>query len=133
MKWTVFDYLYRDAGNHKAFGCVVLEGRISETQHSLIVQKFDDGAYFVAEQLDIPVLYDQLYRWSSGSTADDHCWHEWLDFREVEEKLLPKESYVWGTVNDFLAKLDAVEFWEGELSPHFYIGYPIHEMVAERA
>lgn len=28
--WTAFDYMYRDAGNFKAFGAVVLDGELDE-------------------------------------------------------------------------------------------------------
>lgn len=130
MKRTVFDYLYRDAGNHKAFGRVVLDGHFSNAEQDLVTAKFDGGTLFVAEQLNIPGLYDQLYRWSGGPTDDDHCWHECLGFRRLEANLMPMDSAVWGTVGEFIVLIEAVECWNGELSPHFYIGAPIHEAVA---
>ncbi len=124
--WTLFNYLYRDAGNHKAFGRVALQGRISPADKEAILAKFDGGDLFVAEQIDVPALYEQLYRWTNGPTKDDHCWHEWDSFEEIENFEVQPDVHSWGLATDFVAKIGSVECWEGELSPHFYIGAPMH-------
>lgn len=130
MAWTIFDYFYRDAGNHKAFGSVVLEGHILKIHEDFVVSQFDGEARFVAEQIRVPVLYDQLYRWSGGPTIDDHCWHECLGFRKVGNNFRLAGTSQWGTVGEFVALIGSVEFWDDELSPHFYIGAPIQEAIS---
>jgi hypothetical protein len=123
--WVVVDYLYRDAGNHKAFGSVLLEGRLSSAEIKSIQHSLFEEGLFVAEQIGFPTLYGQLYRWSNGATDDDHCWHEWLEARQIVANEPPSDLYLWGTINELVNKIRAIKFWDGELSPHFYVGAPI--------
>lgn len=125
MPWTKFDYLYRDASNHKAHGCIAFEGTFSDEQSQRIVSRFHDGNLFVAEQIDVPVLYGQLYRWSGGATWDDHCWHEWDGFEHFDDEKPPPNVFVWGSTTDFLCRIEKVECWNGGLSPHFNLGDPM--------
>jgi hypothetical protein len=119
--WTLFNYLYRDVGNYKAFGCIALEGALLYSDRNAIVAKFEGGDLFVAEQIGVPVLYEQLYRWTNGPTMDDHCWHEFDGFEEIETTALPHDAAVWGRTADFVTKIVSVMSWRGELSPHYHI------------
>jgi hypothetical protein len=116
---TAFDYMYRDAGNFKAFGSILLEGVVTKTDRDLIRRSLDGGEYFIAEQVGVLTLYDQLYRWSSGPTKSDHCWHEFIGFRELAmpidliDDLAPAE--------EFIARFVAIEHWDLALSPHFWL------------
>jgi len=66
--WTAFDYMYRDAGNFKAFGTIVLKGYLSTGDQEIVCTSLDGGEFFVAEQVGVPALYDDLYKWSAGPT-----------------------------------------------------------------
>jgi hypothetical protein len=115
---TAFEYLYRDAGNFKAFGEVLLEGELKPVEQQLIRDRLFSGEFFIAEQVGVPPLYRQLYEWSGGPTKDDRCWHEFVGFRQITEtnSESPKMSST-----DFVARFADVEAWCGTLSPHFWI------------
>ena len=117
--WTAFDYMYRDAGNFKAFGTVILEGRVCAADRRLIRSRLSSGEFFIAEQIDVPPLYGELYRWSGGIIKSDHCWHEFIGFREIAEQ---PEHYPAGTATEFVGRFAAVKDWNEALSPHFAIG-----------
>lgn len=99
---SVFDYCYRDAANYKAWGALLLEGRISKKNICLIVSKLEGGEFFIAEQLTIPTLYHGLWVLSGGPTDEDHVWHQFHELRPAtdEELSLP----VWGTINELVAR-----------------------------
>jgi hypothetical protein len=119
MKLTLFEYLYRDAGNFKAFGCLALEGALNlADQHTLRSRLSGDGL-FIAEQLNVPPLYKELYQWSDGPTSSDHCWHEFAGVEVVDRFDVPADAYRWGSAREFLERLSAVSAWNQELSPHF--------------
>jgi hypothetical protein len=116
MTWTVFEYLYRDAGNFKAFGSVLLKGRVSDDNRDAIRSRLESGEFFIAEQVGVPPLYEQLYQWSAGPTESDHCWHEFVGFREIDG---PESSVTYvGDAATFVARFAAVTGWEESLSPH---------------
>lgn len=120
MVWTLFEYLYRDAGNFKAFGCVALEGRIDADDQERIRAKLESGEHFIAEQVCVPPLYDQLYKWSDGATVSDHCWHEFVGFRE--SGIYPAECPHGGAAVEFVLRFASVTDWNAPLSPHFNLG-----------
>ncbi|WP_033074561.1 hypothetical protein [Sphingopyxis sp. MWB1] len=119
MVWTLFEYLYRDADNHKAFGQVALAGRASpETWHRAF-QKLDDGRYFIAEQLGLPSLCGRLYRWDQASPTDaDHCWHEYVSVSILEDHDLPAAILQFGEIKAFIELLSGIETWNIFLSPN---------------
>lgn len=118
---TMFQYRYRDAGNFKASGHVVLEGQLTAAEQQRLGARLDRGEFFIAEQVGVPPLYEQLYQWSVGPTISDHCWHEFAGLAEVESSDVPAGSFRWGKAADFLAQFCAVKQWDGSLSPHFGI------------
>lgn len=116
--WTAFDYMYRDAGNFKAFGTVVLEGHLAPEDLRLIQERLSGREFFIAEQVGVPTLYLQLYEWSGGPTKDDHCWHEFIEFRELAE---PPVKPVAMTASELLKRFEKVEDWNEGLSRHFWL------------
>jgi hypothetical protein len=118
MAWTIFEYLYRDAGNFKAFGSIALEGRINNADREAIRAKFDGGGLFIAEQIGVPPLYEHLYQWSDGPTTSDHCWHEFIGFRESGDP----EHCAIGDAKDFAMRVKLMNEWNLSLSPHFSLG-----------
>lgn len=117
MPWTLFEYLYRDAGNFKAFGCVALEGRIDPADEQAIRAELDSGEYFIAEQIGVPPLYEELYQWSGGPTASDHWWHELVRFRESASPT--RGCTKGGNAADFVRRFTSLNHWDISLSPHF--------------
>jgi hypothetical protein len=125
MEWTVFEYLYRDADNHKAFGKVAFDGSVSRQAWDRVLQKLDDETHFIAEQLGLPSLCGQLYSWSGGGPTDaDHCWHEFISVSVVEEGDLPAVILKLGKVTTFVELLSAVEDWDIWLSSNVECGMP---------
>jgi hypothetical protein len=109
---TLFEYLYRDAGNFKAFGSVALEGALSEEELERIRGLFDGDGWFIAEQLGVPPLYQHLYQWSGGPIQSDHCWHEFLKIRVVGDSEVPPEAERSGSAQKFLEALLAIGSWD---------------------
>jgi hypothetical protein len=123
MTATLFNYLYRDADNYKAWGTIALQGTAAPECWDAALAKLESGAFFIAEQLRVPPLYEDLYEWSDGPTSADHCWHTFTHLQMVEEA--EREVHRWGTIDTFIATLQAVERWQGYLSPHFVLGLPM--------
>lgn len=119
MEWTLFQYLYRDAGNFKAFGCLALQGALMADQQWRLRSHFQGDGLFIAEQLDVPALYQELYLWSGGPTPSDHCWHEFCDVKIVGTSEVPAHARCGGSARKFLERLSAITSWNEELSPHF--------------
>ena len=115
--WTAFDYMYRDAGNFKAFGTVILEGALSPADREMLRDRLEEGEYFIAEQIGVPSLYEQLYRWSDGATSSDHCWHEFVGFRDLESR--PGEHPPIAEARAFITQFASVGEWDASLSPHY--------------
>lgn len=125
MKWTVFDYLYRDAGNHKAFGSIFLGGQLEAIQVEAIRHNLFDGSKFVAEQVGIPTLYDQLYRWTGGPNEDDHCWHEVEQIREIDIVDPSMIHKIFEDASTFHKRIIEIQDWDLSMSPHYYLGNPL--------
>lgn len=120
MTTTLFHYRYRDAGNYKAEGTIALGGESPLEHWRTAIAKFESGEFFVAEQLDVPPLYQELYKFSGGPTSADHCWHEFVELSIVDG--VDPSCPMWGDAEDFIKRLFAVDGWEGSLSPHFELG-----------
>lgn len=116
----VFEYLYRDAGNYKVSGALLLTGRSINGVAERLQAKFQDGSNFIAEQLGIPPLYAELWQYSNGPTEDDHVWHEFHCLRRISPDEMVSGSE-WGSIKTLLAKVEAVGYWKMHLSPHWDI------------
>jgi hypothetical protein len=114
---SVFEYVYRDGANYKAWGTIMLRGRATEVDRQVIKNKFESGEYFIAEQLGIPALYEELWKFSDGPTEDDHVWHTFFELREFRGEDMGKK--VFGTLEDLVSKINAIQEWDLELSPHW--------------
>lgn len=122
VRWTLFEYLYRDAGNFKAFGAAALCGAAAQGDEQRLRHALLDGEYFVAEQVDLPPLYGQLYEWSDGATAGDHCWHEFVGLRVVSADEVGLNTPRIGFVRAFVDRFAAIDEWDGALSRNFDLG-----------
>jgi hypothetical protein len=115
---AVFEYLYRDAANFKAWGQLLIEGVWTDQCQRKLDILIGDGR-FVAEQVGIPALYSELYQYSGGHrTVNDHAFHEFDCFRQAtDEEMLSLKP--WGTVEQLLMAFEInAGRWDVRLSPH---------------
>lgn len=117
--YYIFEYLYRDSDNFKAFGQLLLSGEITE-KHILELKSYlDCEEYFVAEQVNIPTLYSELWKYSNGQTLSDHAFHEFSLLRAATifeiASLKP-----WGAMSGLLEafRIANRQSWDCSLSLH---------------
>jgi len=114
----VFEYLYRDAANYKAWGEILLSGVPSQDDIAVLRACLESGEYFVAEQVGIPPVYKELWDLSDGPTSDDHALHEFVALRAAsknERKSLP----LFGELSSLLGTFQTITKWNYSLSPNF--------------
>lgn len=116
--FSVFEYLYRDAGNFKAWGALLLKGALTEAQVREMRTKLEGGEFFIAEQIGVPPLYQELWEYSDGPTESDHVWHEFFALRPSVENDLA-ESTPWGMANALFTAVSGIARWNERLSPHW--------------
>lgn len=110
-QFSVFEYLYRDAGNWKAWGQLLLEGMPSANEISSLCASFESGEFFIAEQLGIPTLFQQFWTQYGGPTQDDHPWHEFARVRPATEAEV-KHGAIWGTMQALVERAGSIGAWE---------------------
>jgi hypothetical protein len=81
--YTVFEYLYRDGGNFKFWGTVLVKGTFSEEVQNTITSCLIDGLWFVAQDVGLPELFEGVTKW--GPSDLDHPWHEMAELRPATE------------------------------------------------
>lgn len=118
QKYCIFEYLYRDASNYKAWGELLLSNIPSQSDISALKACLESDVYFVAEQVGIPAIYKELWDLSGGRTSDDHALHEFVAFRVAtanERKNFP----LFGELSSLLMAFQSVSKWDYSLSPNF--------------
>ena len=114
---TVFEYLYRDAGNFKTWGKLLLSGEASEAEDR-VRRCLEWGDQFVAEQIGVPSLCNEHWEAVGEGPSDlDHAFHEFAALRPAakDEGALP----VWGTVSELIDRIEkAARRWDVTLSPN---------------
>ena len=114
----VFEYMYRDGSNYKAWGSLLLSGEPTHEDTNALKECLESGEYFVAEQVGIPPVYKELWELSGGPTDDDHALHEFVAIRtatDEERKSMP----IFGELSHLLKTFQAVSKWDYSLSPNF--------------
>ncbi|MEM9337485.1 MAG: hypothetical protein AAGA66_02070 [Bacteroidota bacterium] len=79
-----FEYLYRDSGNYKQFGCLVLRNPTDikpETATKQIKRLLIDGEFFYPDKVQVPRL--ESYEFDPEM---DHDWYEFEKFSLTDEK-----------------------------------------------
>jgi hypothetical protein len=120
QEYCVFEYLYRDASNYKAWGKILLSGIPSQNDMATIRACFESDEYFVAEQVGIPAVYQELWELSGGPNSDDHALHEFVALRVASEDEI-KSLNLFGSLSNLIKMLRAVTKWDYSLSPNFDI------------
>ncbi len=119
VEFSVFNYCYRDASNYKAWGSLLLEGLASSSDIEDLRDHLDSGEFFIAEQLEIPPLYAELWALSGGPSVDDHVWHTFHEIRPATGEEINAE--IFDTVENLISKIESVINWNEALSPHWDI------------
>lgn len=117
MELSVLEYLYRDAGNFKTHGALVLRGYQAGAE-AMVISCLEWGRQFVAEQVGIPSLCAAHWAAMGEGPSDlDHAYHEVLQLRpasEQEQGMMPS-----GTLDALLGKMQAAAGrWDVRLSPN---------------
>jgi hypothetical protein len=115
-RFCVFEYLYRDADNFKAWGALLLKGALTDAQVAEMRSKFESEKFFIAEQISIPPLYQELWAYSGGLTESDHTWHEFFAVRLAETNDFAMGT-PWGSANTLFNAVTKVTRWKEQLSP----------------
>lgn len=115
--FIVFEYMYRDGGNFKTAGCLLLSGR-DQNAEAEIRRCLEWDNQFVAEQIGVPTLCEEHWESTGDGPSDlDHAFHEFVGLRpaEVGDPALP----VWGTLGVMLERMrTAAGKWDVTLSPN---------------
>lgn len=114
---TAFDYLYRDAGNFKSRGTILLRGELSDDEQSQITSVMEADEFFVAEQVSTPALYAPLFELSGGRIMADHAWHSFSGFRSASPEEGARRA-LWSSARDVVAAFERVGEWDVSMSPN---------------
>jgi hypothetical protein len=117
--YCVFEYMYRDAGNWKTHGALLLSGDAEDGREALR-ECLEWGDLFVAEQVRVPSLCEQHFiDCGEGGPSDlDHAFHEFVDLRPATEEDLGSLA-ASGSLEELLGRMrTAAGCWDVSLSPN---------------
>jgi hypothetical protein len=119
--FSVFEYMYRDAGNWKTYGTVLLEG-FDESAEAKIHHSLESENTFVAEQVSVPALCQKHWQdCGEGPNDLDHALHEFVCLRlatNEDRESLPVAMTLASLLEKFTA---AAGRWDVRLSPNCFI------------
>ncbi|MHB0970001.1 MAG: hypothetical protein ACYC7A_17820 [Thermoanaerobaculia bacterium] len=96
---TRFEYLYRDAGNWKKWGCVVFAGAPSAALDDRFRAACFMREFFIAAQVRLPELFFDEY----PVNDDDHCFHEFSSLGETTDD--PNDEHR-RTIDEFVCEFE---------------------------
>lgn len=116
-QFTVFEYVYRDAGNFKTAGRLLLSGQDEEAEQA-IRACLEWGNQFVAEQIGVPALCEEHWDSVGEEPSDlDHAYHELVCLRPAEKADMSLRE--WGSLTGMVARMKAAaRRWDVTLSPN---------------
>jgi hypothetical protein len=111
-------FLYRDVSNCKAGGMLLLHGANHDVVEDMIRDCCDEQTYFVAEQVGIPALCEQLYVFGGGPNDGGHAFHEFQGLREATTEEIVSLP-LWGGLRDLTCRfLRTGGHWDCSPSPN---------------
>lgn len=118
---AIFEYMYRDAGNWKTHGALLLTGD-AEGMREPLRKCFEWQDLFVAEQVGIPSLCAEHFAACVEGPSDlDHAYHEFVDLRLATEEEVASLPVV-GTLDDVVKRIRAAAGrWDVTLSPNCWL------------
>lgn len=116
--FCVFEYMYRDAGNWKTHGVLLLTGNPRGSRDALR-KCLEWGDMFVAEQVGVPALCEKHFEACGEGPSDlDHAYHEFVDLRSASAHDVANLS-VAGSLGDLMRLMRmASGHWDVSLSPN---------------
>lgn len=115
-----FEYMYRDAGNWKTYGLVLLKGFGPPALQACIIDALDSGLYFIAEQVNLPALQHRHNVEHGGAHDDlDHAFHEFVELRlaTAEDIKRSEATLPMDCVAKFFGRAKR-QGWKCRLSPY---------------
>ena len=115
--FSIFEYMYCDAGNFKTHGRLLLQGADADAE-ATIRGCLEWGNQFVAEQVGVPSLCRE--HWEAvgeGPSELDHVYHEFagLSAPTADHAALP----VCGALETLVSRMQAASRqWDVRLSPN---------------
>jgi hypothetical protein len=117
---NVFIYQYRDASNYKAGGMLLLYSASHDVEEDMIRECCDAEGCFVAEQVGVPSLCNQLYDFGGGPTDDDHAFHEFQGLRSATAEEIASLP-LSGSLRELTCRFLRTEGnWDCSLSPNCF-------------
>lgn len=116
--YCVFEYMYRDAGNWKTYGVMLLAEQAMEHREA-VRACCEWGVLFVAEQIKVPSLCTEHWtNYSDEPSELDHAFHEFVDLRPATEEEVAT-MMVADTSTALLKRMQAAAGrWNVQLSPN---------------
>lgn len=114
---SIFEYMYRDGGNFKTYGQLLLLGHDADAEQ-VIRSCLETGGQFVAEQIGIPALCREHWESVDDGPSDlDHAYHEFVSLRAVGKE--DARLKLWGSLDTLIARMNrAAGRWDVRLSPN---------------
>lgn len=120
-RFSVFEYMYRDGGNFKTYGALLLSGGASGARERLTAC-LESGDLFVAEQIGVSSLCPKHWEDCGDGPSDlDHAYHEFVDLRPAtaeDQATLPMVASLEALITRFRL---AAGRWDVSLSPNCYL------------
>ena len=99
---------------------LLLYGASRDVEEDLIRECCDADGCFVAEQVGVPALCDQLFTFGGGPTDGDHAFHEFQGLRPATEEEIASLP-LWGSLRDLTCRFLRTEGkWDCSLSPNCF-------------
>ncbi len=111
------DYLYRDTGNFKRYGQVLLFGEATASVNNSIRKTLCEGERFIAEQVGLPPLYFTNSDNEYETESTDHVWHEFIQIRPANNNEINQP--IFGDVIEITERFNKNQNWEECLSANW--------------
>lgn len=120
--FSIFEYMYRDGGNWKTHGALLLSGIASDGSRGLLRDCFEWEDLFVAEQVEVPSLCAAHWADDGEGPSDlDHADHEFVDLRPATDEEVAAMPLA-GSLHDLMVRMRAAAgCWNVSLSPNCYL------------
>jgi hypothetical protein len=114
----IFAYLYRDGGNYKTHGELLLAGTATEEATATIASYLEIETLFVAKQIGVPSLCLEHFAKYDGPTDLDHAFHEFAALRPATDEqaaTLP----LFSSLDELIRRIEGTGGnWNVRLSPN---------------
>lgn len=119
--YCVFDYMYRDAGNWKTYGALLLAGDADEAGAPLR-QCLEWEDLFVAEQVGVASLCARHWADHNAEPSDlDHAYHEFVGLRRATDEEVAAMPLA-GSLHELIDRMRAAAGrWDVSMSPNCYL------------